>query len=205
VPRKYSMGRRAQAVARTRARIVEAAMALYQEQPVAMTSMQEVARRADVAPGTVLNHFADADELAVAVVAELVRTLEAPSSAIFRGLEGGAGVAGVAARLGVLARSLARFYERAEPWFHVHDREHAQVRAFEAGARAFDARVEGLIREALGAGCDPVAVSAVRALLSPPVLAGLRRHGGRSADEAAALVTEILVAWLDNPQRSGVA
>jgi AcrR family transcriptional regulator len=195
VPRKYRMGKRAQAVTRTRARIVEAAMSLYQEQPVAMTSMQDVARRADVAPGTVLNHFADADELAKAVVAELVRTLAAPTSKMFEGVEG------VGARLGVLARSLARFYERAEPWFHVHEREHEQVRAFEEGARGFDARVEALIREALGAGCDRVAVSAVRSLMSPPVFAGLREHDGRTADEAAALVTDILMAWLDTQER----
>jgi AcrR family transcriptional regulator len=192
-PRKYRLGKRAEAVARTRARIVAAAMTLYQEQPVAVTSMQEVARRADVAPGTVLNHFATPDELASAVVSELVRTLEAPSSEIFEGVEG------VAARLRALGRSLARFYERAEPWFHVHEREHDQVAAFGEGARVFDERVEGLIREALGPGHEARAVSAARWLMSPPVFRGLREHEGRTVEEAADLVTEILVAWLDNP------
>lgn len=201
-PRKYRLGKRAEAVARTRARIVAAAMSLYQEQPVSLTSMQEVARRADVAPGTVLNHFATPDALAEAVVSELVRTLEAPSSEIFEGVEGG----DVAARLRALSRSLARFFERAEPWFHVHEREHEHVAAFAEGARGFDERVEGLIREALGEGHGARgaahrarAVSAARSLMSPPVFRGLRERDGLTTEAAADLVTEILVAWLENP------
>jgi AcrR family transcriptional regulator len=190
VPRKYTMGKRAGAVAQTRARIVEAAMSLYQEQPVGSTSMQEVARRADVAPGTVLNHFATPDELAEAVVSELVRTLEAPTPSVFDGLDG------VRARLGALARSLAGFFERSEPWFHVHQREHEQVAAFAAGARRFDEEVERLIRTALGPGCHERTVSAVRALMSPPVFGALRTRDGLTSEEAGDLVTEILVAWL---------
>jgi AcrR family transcriptional regulator len=57
VPRSYSMGRRTQAVTATRQRILDAALALYQEQGIAAATMQDVARRADVAPGTVANHF----------------------------------------------------------------------------------------------------------------------------------------------------
>lgn len=196
-PRKYSMGKRAQAVARTRARIVEAAMALYQEQPVESTSMQEVARRADVAPATVLNHFATPEELAEAVVEELVRVLRAPSPEIFEGADT------TAERVKVLARALANFFERAEPWFHVHEREHQRVAAFGRGAREFDERVLALIRGALG---DPGAggreITVARALLSPPVFRGMRVRDGLTADGAADLVAEVLMSWLHSHSKA---
>lgn len=189
-PRKYSMGRRARSMARTRRRIVRAAMELYQEQPVSSTSMQQVARRADVSPGTVLNHFATPGDLAEAVVRTLVRDLRAPTPEILDGLST------VSERLRALAGALAAFFERAEPWFHVHEREHAHVEAFAAGARDFDTRVTGLVRQALGGGGDTRTVMAIRALFSPSLFRDLRVHGGITADEAAELASEIAVAWL---------
>jgi AcrR family transcriptional regulator len=196
-PRKYEMGKRAAAVARTRGRIVAAAMKLYQEQPVTATSMQEVAREADVSPGTVLNHFESPDELAEAVVEELVRTLEAPTSAVF------AGHRSPAERLRALSRSLARFFERSEPWFHVHEREQETVQAFADGARRFDERVEELIREALGSTAEAGAVLVIRVLLAPPTFAHLRSRGEMDADAAADLMTEVAVAWLEKRREKG--
>jgi AcrR family transcriptional regulator len=186
------MGKRAEAVAQTRASIVDAAMDLYQEQPISATSMQEVARRADVSPGTVLNHFPSPEELAEAVVEELVRTLEVPTSAVFDGLPEGR------ARLRALARALAGFFERSEPWFHVHEREHRTVPAFGEGARRFDAHVMALIREALGGAPEDRAVVLVRSLMGPPVFRYLRLHGGMSSEAAADLVTDVVVSWLND-------
>lgn len=192
-PRKYRLGKRAKAMAETRARIVEAAMALYRERPVETVSMQEVARRADVAPGTVLNHFDAPADLTAAVVEELQRTLRVPRSEILEGVEG------AGSRLRVLARELAAFFERAEPWFHVHEREHKRVEAFERGAAEFDERVDGLIRDALGADADDRAVLVVRAVLSPPVFRGLRVEGEMTAEAAADLMTEVVTSWLGIP------
>lgn len=192
VPRKYRLGKRAEAMAETRARIVEAAMALYREQPVETISTQEVARRADVAPGTVLNHFAGPDALSEAVVEELQRRLRVPSSDALEGLTGRAD------RLRALAGELSEFFERAAPWFHVHEREHKRVEAFERGAREFDERVTGLVHEALGARADDLEVVVVRSVLSPPVLRDLRMHGGMTAVEAADVATDMLLAWLDD-------
>jgi AcrR family transcriptional regulator len=192
-PRKYRMGKRAEAMAETRARIVEAAGALYRERPVETVSMQEVARRADVAPGTVLNHFETPAALADAVVDGLLETLRAPSPAVLEGAEG------EAARLRALARALAEFFERAEPWYHVHEREHERVDAFRRGAREFDERVTSLIREALGARAGEREVLVARSVLSPPVLRDLRVHGGMSAGAAADVITDVLLAWLDIP------
>jgi AcrR family transcriptional regulator len=193
-PRSYRMGKRAEAVARTRASIVDAAMELYQEQPISATSMQEVA---DVSPGTVLNHFPSPEELAEAVVEELVRTLEVPTSAVFDGLTEGR------ARLRALARALAGFFERSEPWFHVHEREHRTVPAFGEGARRFDADVMALIREALGSAPEDRVVVLVRSLMGPPVFRYLRLHGGMSSEAAADLVTEVVMSWLNDQQAKG--
>jgi AcrR family transcriptional regulator len=192
VPRKYSMSRRAATVAETRTRIVQAAAELYRERPIAATSMNEIARHAGVATATVLNHFPTPDDLAAAVVEELLRLLRPPTASIFDGQET------VPARVRALARALASFFERSEPWYALHEREHRHVKALGEGARRFDKAVLELTRLALGPLDGETETHAVRALLSPPVLGGLRRRLRMTADEAADLVTDILVAWLEN-------
>ncbi len=57
------MGKRAAAVAETRARIVEATMELHGERGIHATSWEEIAKRAGVAIGTVYRHFPSLDEL----------------------------------------------------------------------------------------------------------------------------------------------
>ena len=84
-PRTYTLGKRAAQVAQTRDRILDPAAALFREQGIRATSMQEVARRADVAPATVLNHFPTPDLLTEAVLAHIAETLHVPSSRIFQG------------------------------------------------------------------------------------------------------------------------
>ena len=54
MPRAYRLGKRATQKDSTRGRIVQAAIDLYTERGISQTSMQQVARRADVAPATVL-------------------------------------------------------------------------------------------------------------------------------------------------------
>jgi len=67
-PRSYNLGKRKASVEATRTRIIDAAIDAYAEFNVSGTSMQEVARRANVAPGTVFYHFATAEELAETAV-----------------------------------------------------------------------------------------------------------------------------------------
>ena len=50
--------------AATRERILDAALACYRERGIGATSLQAVARRAEVSAATVLNHFGSAEELA---------------------------------------------------------------------------------------------------------------------------------------------
>jgi AcrR family transcriptional regulator len=77
-PRSYDLGRRATTAAETRRRIIDAATALYRERGVAGTSLAAVAERADVARGTVVNHFGTADGLLGVVVDEVLVAIEVP-------------------------------------------------------------------------------------------------------------------------------
>lgn len=66
VPRPYSMGRRAQLTAATRERVLRAALDLIVEVGPDATTLQAVAERADVAPGTIYYHFSSRDQLLAA-------------------------------------------------------------------------------------------------------------------------------------------
>ena len=57
--RRYRMTMRAEATAATRERILEAAIAMFWEQPLVDISLEVVARRASVSLPTVIRHFGD--------------------------------------------------------------------------------------------------------------------------------------------------
>ncbi len=57
--------------AETRARLLAAARELFAEQGVGATRTGEITERADVAAGSLYNHFADKDEIVDAVMAEV--------------------------------------------------------------------------------------------------------------------------------------
>lgn len=65
-------------MAETSRRIVDAAASEYAENGIEATSMQRVARRADVAPGTVFNHFPQSDDLVRAVISKWTKEVELP-------------------------------------------------------------------------------------------------------------------------------
>ena len=84
-PRAYRLGRRAETAAATRARIVDAAAALYEAQGVNSTTLQGIAERADVSRGTILHHFGGSGGLLDAVAERILVTLELPDERIFDG------------------------------------------------------------------------------------------------------------------------
>src|SRR5438132_13383794 len=69
-PRTDAMTRRAAASAETRRRIVDAAIALHAEKGVLGTTWPDIAKRADVALGTVYRHFPGLDQLVPACTSE---------------------------------------------------------------------------------------------------------------------------------------
>lgn len=190
MPRSYSLGKRADAVAATRRRIVDAALELYQEQGVAATTMQEVARRADVAPGTVANHFGSADAIAAEAGQRLLTDLRLPPTAIFDGVDA------VEARIRILARELAGFYRRSEPWIMIWQREPGGLAAWSGVEQRFYREFDLLVRAAIGSlAADPETVAVTAAVLIPPVVGAIQATG-RTGEAAADLVASVLVAWL---------
>lgn len=196
-PRKYSMGKRAAQVAETRRRILDAAVVLYQEQGFSSTSMQDVARRADVAPGTVLNHFATPEALMEAVATHLTATLQAPTEAILEGVDN------LAERVRRVARELAAFYERSEPWYRVYEREQGRVKVLTDAAARFFERIDRLVRLALGPlGRDEAAATVTMTLVNPGVFGQLRSRG-MTTTEAADVIADVLLAWLERETQQG--
>ena len=143
MPRPYRLGRRAAPKAAVRERIIAAAMTIYAERGVAGASNLSIAKAADVAPATVRNHFPEPGDLAQAVFVEMLAELLIPTPQIFDGLDT------LRDRVERLARELAAFYERSEPWWRVYEREPELIRAWGGGVDQSYADIERLMRTAL--------------------------------------------------------
>src|SRR5438094_2828730 len=109
-PRTYRMTRRAAANEETRKRIVDAAIALHAEKGVLGTSWPDIAKRADVALGTVYRHFPSLDQLVPACTSENTLRTRPPGPSILLGL------ARPEERIGQFVRELFAFYGRTAPW-----------------------------------------------------------------------------------------
>jgi AcrR family transcriptional regulator len=109
-PRRYDMGKRAQARDDVRRQIVAATIELHTEHGILGTSYRQIAERADVAVATVYNHFPSLDELVPACGEMLMQRLRPPSP------DDAATVIGDAVdtqdRLTRVADELFEFYER---------------------------------------------------------------------------------------------
>ncbi|HZO93255.1 MAG TPA: helix-turn-helix domain-containing protein [Candidatus Baltobacteraceae bacterium] len=109
-PRSYQLGKRAASIEETRRRIIDAIVALHAERGVVATTALDVARRADVAVGTVLRHFPSLDAMVRACGPVVHQHLRFPTPAIFEG------VAALDARLRRLCEEMFRAYERGARW-----------------------------------------------------------------------------------------
>ena len=185
MPRGYSMERRAERVAQTSERIVDAAMDIFAERGAHGTTMTDVARIADVAPATVTNHFATPDLLLQAVVERLMADIQVPDRSIF------AGARSLAARIRALTAAMYAFYERTQRWFNLLGAELTEVPALARAQAAFWRTVQGLYAEAL-VGTDDEGLAKATAGLVNPATFGALRAAGLSVHEASALVADSL-------------
>jgi AcrR family transcriptional regulator len=191
MPRPYALGKREQPKADTRARIVAAAVRLYLTEGLAGASTLAIARAADVAPGTVRNHFPDRDELSAAVLDQVLIELSPPSPEIFDGLTS------VTDRVRRLATELAAFYERSEPWWRAYEREPELISAWTSGVDRYYRETDALMRAALGPlGADETAAAVVAAVIGPPTFFALRARG-LSGAEAVDVTVALTVPWLE--------
>ena len=194
MPRRYRLGKRSAQVEATHQRILDAASEAYQALGVSGTSVAEVARRADVASGTVLNHFGSAGGLASAVVERIVASIQLPDPAAFATNEP------IGTRIRRLTIELFAFYDRSESWWRVYSRESGGVPAWAEAEANFYAGFDRLIRPALGAAAEDPAVMAVTSLLLGGDAYGGLRSRGVGSTEAAEIVADLLGPWLERRQ-----
>ena len=190
MPRRYTLRKRQDQKAATRDRIVAAAAELFRVQGVTRTSMAQVAAAADVAPGTIRNHFATTDDLATAVANDVMARLRMPAPDIFDGVDG------APAKVAALARAMAAYYERSQPWYRMADLDDRPVDAWIEGHARYEAEYEALVRTALGPGAPDDVVGVVAAMLHPGVFVAL---GGTHSSmvDAADTLGRVLAPWLE--------
>jgi AcrR family transcriptional regulator len=190
VPRPYTLGKRGDSKAETRARIVAATLALYREVGVAGASVPAIARAADVAPATVRNHFPGPDDLAEAAANAVLAALDMPDASIFEG------VSGPVERVRRLAAELAAFFERATEWWEIRQQDRDLANAWSGPEARYEERLAELVRVALTPLGDDPAVRTVVGMALGSLYFALR---GCGLSSAATLETELglVIPWLE--------
>jgi len=189
-PRAYRMTRRAAASAETRRRIVDAAIALHAEKGVLGATWPDIAKRADVALGTVYRHFPSLDQLVPACTSENAVRMRPPGVTVLEGLTR------PEERIGRFVQELFAFYGRSAPWTPRAGVDRHELPILDTILSRREAGLRALVEETLG----PLrrrrhALHAALALTDFGVWRSLTRSG-LSTEAAAQLVTEVLVTWL---------
>jgi AcrR family transcriptional regulator len=190
VPRPYTLGKRGDSKAETRARIVAATLALYREVGVAGASVPAIARAADVAPATVRNHFPGPDDLAEAAANAVLAALDMPDASIFEG------VSGPVERVRRLAAELAAFFERATEWWEIRQQDRDLANAWSGPEARYEERLAELVRVALTPLGDDPAVRPVVGLALGSLYFALRASG-LSSPATVETELELVIPWLE--------
>jgi AcrR family transcriptional regulator len=189
-PRAYRMTRRAAASAETRRRIVDAAIALHAEKGVLGATWPDIAKRADVALGTVYRYFPSLDQLVPACTSENAVRMRPPGVTVLEGLTR------PDERIGRFVQELFAYYGRSAPWTPRAGVDRHELPILDIILSRREAGLKALVEETLG----PLrrrrhALHAALALTDFGVWRSLTRSG-LSTEAAARLVTEVLVTWL---------
>jgi AcrR family transcriptional regulator len=195
MPRKYTLGKRSDEQAATRARIVAAALAIYRDQGSRAATTPVIARAADVAPGTVRNHFPDRADLDRAVADAILVEVGLPGVEIYDGLET------VVERVERLARELAAFSSRSDSWWQIREADPDLIASWAGHERRYEEHLSMLVATALGPDPDPNVVAVVGTVVGSPLYYALR-GAGASSDEAVEIELSLLIPWLEHRSRA---
>lgn len=169
---------------------MEAAAALHAEKGIAMTSMKDIAARADVGTGTMYHHFASYEDVVRACGSHMRVLSRPPTPEMF------AEIPGLSHRVELLVRELFAYYERY-PSFERGRCDRDKLPALAEAVAQREQYLESVVRSALGRQAeDEEVVRLVAALTDFAVHRALTREGSTSTEAAAAQVAEVLVAWL---------
>ncbi|MHC1743325.1 MAG: TetR/AcrR family transcriptional regulator [Syntrophobacteraceae bacterium] len=141
-PEKTLPGRRERRKEKTRQEIVRAAMGLFERQGFEATSMEQIAEEADVAKGTLYNHFPAKEAIIGAYMRETVRELEPELGRLL------AEHADVRSRMGGMAERMAAWagMHRDLVARHIRYRMASAPRAEDRHRTGFERLVEGVIQ-----------------------------------------------------------
>lgn len=188
--RAYTKGRRAEAEAATRERIVRATVDLHARHGPLATSFAMIAAQAGVSPQTVYNHFPGLDPLIGACTGHVHARAPRVDEKVFR--------AGRTAeeRLRLLAGAVFAQLEFLSPWLRLGWGEAEAIPALRAVLDAGRAQLRQLLAEAVSPDrrASPAFLDAALLLLDYPAWKALRHR--RSRAKAALLAGECLVALL---------
>jgi AcrR family transcriptional regulator len=145
-PRRYRLGRRAEAKADTRERIVAAAVELHREKGTVATSYADLAERAGVSLQTVHNHFPTLGELLPACTGMVAATAPQVTTDVFEHL------AAPKDRLDALLKALLLQHAHFEPWMRWAVHEARLVPELGAGLRQGRDNLAALVAKAVAPG-----------------------------------------------------
>jgi AcrR family transcriptional regulator len=173
----------------TRARIVEAATELFIEKGISATTMREIGQRADVAPGTLRRHFPSREGLERAMVEHLTAEAPLPELTLFDGTRT------IGDRLERLIHASGMFIDQAQRLYRMWVREPMLSGPWAEKGADYGVRWDDLIRAALGPlANDDDAMALLHAILDPAFFDRVR-GAARTTDQAAGLITDMIVPW----------
>ena len=186
--RPYRLGKRQASVNETKRRILDAAFTEYNENGIEETTMVAVARRANVAPGTVLYHYPEPEALAEAVADRLIEEVDWPE--VHQIAEDTA----LEERVDLLLDTVYAMYETARPAADVYRKspEHPAVRKLQS---VWDSQMSRTIAYALGSHVIDEDKPMISAILEGPFLSSLLRRGVHE-DQIQESASRLIVAWL---------
>ncbi|MBI2776706.1 MAG: TetR/AcrR family transcriptional regulator [Chloroflexi bacterium] len=197
MPRAYRLGKRTASVEATRKRIVEAAIELYTERGISATTMRQVQLRADIAPGTLRNHFRTREDLDRAMVERLTAEAPLPDLSIYDGAES------VEERVERLTVATYRFLDQAGRIYRMWLREPMLTPVWTETGSRYGTRWAELWRAALGPLAeDDDAMTLLRAISEMTFFDSIRARR-RSVEEVSSLVASVLVPWITARHAAG--
>lgn len=187
--RPYRLGKRQASVDETRRRILDAATLEFAENGIPDTSMQAVARRADVAPGTVLYHYPAPDDLVEATVERWIDEMKAPSP------EAIDTEAPLEERVASLVVELYGLYERSEHAYRIYSKspDHPVLKRYE---KWWYDNVNLMIIRALADRAAQPEVMQVVSVLVNPGFRGTLTMSGITPERSVEIATTLVLSWL---------
>ncbi len=174
---------------------MDAAVTEYRENGIEETAMAAVARRADVAPGTVLYHYPDPGALADAVAERWIEEADFPEVPQIPGetsLQG---------RVRLLLDTVYAMYETANAVAEVYTKSphHPAMRRLQG---VWDDQLGRAISDALGSDVIDEDKPMISAILEGQFLSSLIRHGVHE-DQIQDSAHRLIVAWLRSAEVDG--